>query len=49
MSKEETKENKPLEVTVDMIEHLPKFYKEVAWQYVDEGKVILKKPEETKQ
>jgi len=44
----ENKDTAPLEVTVEILERLPRFYREVGFQYLDEGKIILKKPEEEK-
>jgi len=48
MSEQGKNENTPLEVTAEMVAHLPKLYREVGWEYVREGKIILKKPEEEK-
>ena len=34
------------EVTEEMIDHLPEIYRKIGWQYVEEGKWVLKKQEE---
>ena len=48
MKKSENKENMPLVVTTEMIEHLPELYRKIGWQYINEGLWILKKPEDAK-